>query len=618
MRLICSIFLLLLITQQVSAQVSLKQVSPNADEFIVVFKEAAITEINSVKGAESRRKSMANLRQGLAVHIENLKKDLSDTGLQIVRELWLRQSVAIRIPPIYRAKISALPYVLEVNPDNKYQVQPQVALSLSGENVTTGIYRIDIDQLWSEGFRGQGVVVAFLDTGVDYLHNDLRDRWRGGNNSWFDPYGEFTSPVDPLDSNGNAHGTGVASVAVGGNLNETGNYLGVAPHATWIGARVINGQSTSESAIISALQWVLDPDGNPATDDFPDIVQNSWGLSGSEGACINPFATELAAIDAAGIDIVFSIGNTGSNASTYLTPTFDGHVISVGAVDATDKVLTSSARGPDKCNSEVLPSLVAPGASVIVADSTFGGLSSNLDNVAPLTGTSFSAPMVAGALALLRSKYQSQNHLDFRQALYGSTVQLGATSPNDDYGRGLVQASAAGLKLETESLKANPTVSRKSTEVNFSSAQYVFTENTSGAVSITVIRSGDISSAASIRVISDNGTATGGQDFEVVDATINFLENESIKKVELTLLDDGDAEGDEAFSLRFVIPFNSLTPGLRNTLPISIADDDKAAATAAAADEIGGASINRVDLLLLITFLSSGLFARRAPKDGYN
>lgn len=608
MRYVSLIILLLLNIPTALAQVSLKQVPASHDAFIVVFNDSEGAALKSQNWSDSRPALMVALRQRLALHIGQLKQDLAEIDLGIIRELWLRQSVAIRMAPEHLSTLRALPYVLEVKPDSKYKLQPQQALPLSGLNATASIARINIDQLWSEGYRGQGVVVAILDTGVDYLHKDLRDSWRGGTNSWFDPYGEYDVPVDPLDTNGNAHGTAVASVVVGGNLNETGNHLGVAPHATWIGVRVINGQATTESAISSALQWVLDPDGNPATDDFPDIVQNSWGLSGSEGACINPFETELTAIDSAGIDIVFSVGNSGSNASSYLTPAFDRHVVSVGAVDATDVVLSSSARGPDQCNSQVLPSVVAPGAAVIVAASTFGGLSSNLDNVVPLTGTSFSAPMVSGALALLRSKYRAQDHLNYRQAIFDSTVQLGAISPNDNYGRGLVQASAAAARLETESLKANPTVNRKVSQVNFSWANYSFAENTAGPVSVTVIRSGDITSAASVRVVSVNGTAKGGQDFQAVDTTVDFLENESLKKIELTLLDDSDSESDETFSLTFVIPFANVSAGSHNNLSITITDDEKAAA--AAEEKIGGAALSKGDIWLLLLILLAGYIQR--------
>ena len=59
--------------------------------------------------------------------------------------------------------------------------------------------------LWAPGSTGQGVVVATLDSGVDVSHPDLAGRWRGGTNSWFDPYGQH--PTGPGRPDRARHGT---------------------------------------------------------------------------------------------------------------------------------------------------------------------------------------------------------------------------------------------------------------------------------------------------------------------------------------------------------------------------------------------------------------------------
>ena len=615
MHFIFSLLILALGIQNLSAQVLLEKVSNDPGHYIVTFTGLAAEGKLKGKSAPDRRQAMTDLRQQMALYLENIKADLSDTDLEVLRALWLRQAAAIHLSPKYLAQLKSLPYVLEVKPDRKFQIKPQADLALSGESVGDDIARIDIDTLWSEGYRGQGVVVAILDTGVDYLHKDLRDRWRGGSNSWFDPYGEFTTPVDTYTSDGKPHGTGVTSLVLGGNLNESSGYLGVAPAASWIAARIINGNSTTESAIISALEWVLDPDQDPSTDDYPDIVQNSWGMTGAsfpEGSCTNPFQQELAAIDAMGIDIVFSVGNTSvaNTPSSFLSPSFDKHVISVGAINsANDTVWANSARGPDTCNTplETIPSLVAPGQSILMADETFGGLSSNLDDIMHLSGTSFAAPMVSGALALLRSKYQAADHRDYRQSLYDSTVQLGSVSPNSDYGRGLVQASAAAARLEIEANKSNPTVTPQVQEVNFSNARYSFAENTSGTVDVTVYRSGDISNAASIRAVSsNNGTAKIGSDYVAVDTMLEFLEGESQKTVSLTLINDTYPENTETIELVLTGPDNTINPGAKSTVTISINDDD------AVTDEdvIGGSAFGLLEISFLLMFATGRLLMR--------
>ena len=73
------------------------------------------------------------------------------------------------------------------------------------------------------GYFGQGVVVASLDTGVDVTHPDLSGSYRGGTDSWFDPYGQH--PTTPTDLNG--HGTWTMGVMVAGDAS--GETLGAAP-----------------------------------------------------------------------------------------------------------------------------------------------------------------------------------------------------------------------------------------------------------------------------------------------------------------------------------------------------------------------------------------------------
>ena len=133
------------------------------------------------------------------------------------------------------------------------------------------ISAVDGPTVWGLGYTGQGVVVASLDSGVDLSHPDLANRWRGGTNSWFDPYGQH--PASPVDLTG--HGTGTMGVMVGGDAG--GTSIGMAPGAQWIAARIFDdsGKSTA-TAIHSAFQWLLDPDGNPNTADAPDVVNNSW------------------------------------------------------------------------------------------------------------------------------------------------------------------------------------------------------------------------------------------------------------------------------------------------------------------------------------------------------
>src|SRR3972149_324648 len=112
-----------------------------------------------------------------------------------------------------------------------------------------------------------------MHTGADVSHPDLVTRWRGGSNSWFDPYGQH--PMTPTDLSG--HGTWTMGVIVAGDAG--GTSIGVAPQASWIAVKIFDDQdSSTATAIHQGFQWLLDPDGNPATPDAPDVVNNSWSF----------------------------------------------------------------------------------------------------------------------------------------------------------------------------------------------------------------------------------------------------------------------------------------------------------------------------------------------------
>ena len=594
MRLRILYILCLLLPLPLAAQVLLKQDGHLEHGYILTFAFPNDAQPLAKLLHKQDRSAIRQLRREQQEFISRLSRDLSHTDLVIRQNLWVKRSVSISISQRYLAQLKKLQYVQEVRRENRYRAVPQGVVTLPGTNdlVQQNLQQIDIAGLWAEGFRGQGVVVAILDSGIDMQHIDLADRWRAGTNSWFDPYGEHENPVDI-----SGHGTAVASIVLGGD--GSGSYIGVAPQAEWIAARVFNDKGDSnESAISAALQWLLDPDNDPDTDDYPDIVQNSWGLGGTEGACANPFSAELGALDALGIDLVFSVGNSGLSGSgpggfsSYLTPAFDAHVISVGALQLDNQLLFSSSRGPDLCGSSVIPSVVAPGQDIKTADLTFNGL--NVDNTSRHEGTSFSAPHVSGALALLRSQYISPDHLNYRNALFSTAIDLGVTGDDYDYGRGLIQASSAGTKLQQQATPLRPD------EVNFSDAAYTFTESpdTVNTARVQIIRSGNTSNLATITVLSRDLSAKAGEDFVAVLESINFMPGEVKKTIEISLLDDQIGEPAEAFEL--VLTLNSnVNIGTHSSIKVTINDDDQSQIE----ETIGGGSINSNSLLFLVLLL---------------
>ncbi len=284
--------------------------------------------------------------------------------------------------------------------------------------------------LWQLGFRGQGVVIASMDTGVDVSHPDLAAQWRGGSNSWFDPYGQ--NPVTPVDHNG--HGTWTMGLMVGRDLG--GSSIGVAPDATWIAAKIFDDNGTATvSGIHLGFQWLLDPDGNALTDDAPDVVNNSWSFNYQ--GCDLEFEPDLQALLAAGIAPVFAAGNYGPGSATSISPANNPGAIAVGAVDNTGAIYNQSSRGPSACGSgsATYPALAAPGVNVRTSD--LFGLYINV------SGTSFAAPHVSGGLALLLSAFPALSVPDQQNALIFSAVDLGSPGADNLFGAGRIDLLAA-------------------------------------------------------------------------------------------------------------------------------------------------------------------------------
>src|SRR4051794_16310036 len=276
-----------------------------------------------------------------------------------VRTLWIVDAVALSASDALVAELSARLDVASVEPDEPVAVAPAAPATTAA--VAPNLDAIAAPALWSRGVTGQGVVLASLDTGVDVTDGDLAASYRGGANSWFDPYGQHATPVDLA-----GHGTWTLGVMVGGG--DTGTPVGVAPGARWIAAKVFDdrGRATA-SAIHAAFQWVLDPDGDPATGDGAQVVDAPWAMTGAPG-CDLAFAPDIQALRAANVLTVFAAGNAGPGASTSLSPANNPGAIAVGAVDAADGVASFSSRGPSACGGGPFPTLSAPGVGIPTVD----------------------------------------------------------------------------------------------------------------------------------------------------------------------------------------------------------------------------------------------------------
>jgi len=370
-----------------------------------------------------------------------------------IQPFWIFNGIAASVAPAVVAELEARDDVASVASDRVIAISPAAAGDSPGE---PNIDLVNAPAMWALGYTGAGVVVANMDSGVDVAHPDLNGSYRGGSNSWFDPHGEH--PNGPIDLDG--HGTATMGLMVGGDAG--GTAIGMAPDATWIAVKAFDDTgNTTTSALHAGYQWLLDPDGNPATADAPDVVNNSWTFSAP--GCYLDHQPDLQALRAAGIVPVFAAGNYGPGASSSRSPGNNPEAFAVGATDNADAIASFSGRGPSPCGGDTLtPDIVAPGVGTRSADRF--GLYNSPD------GTSFSAPHVSGALALLLSADSGLSVGSQEAALIGGAVDLGAAGPDAVYGHGRLDVLASHTWLvnnPNQDPTASFTVSKRKGKHNF-------------------------------------------------------------------------------------------------------------------------------------------------------
>ena len=281
---------------------------------------------------------------------------------------------------------------------------------------------IGAPEVWMSGNEGEGATVGVLDTGCDPVHPELAGKIV--NFASFDSYGRKSSQTISNDSDG--HGTGVCSVIAG-------EKLGVAPKAKLIVGQVIPGGSGSLTQIIAGLQWIADPDDNPETNDFPKVVNMSFGSEGTM-EYLSPGIKNLVSI---GILPVASIGNDGEGSSS--NPGNMPDVFAVGSVNYSMKSSTFSGgdqvvwENDDDSITLIKPDVCAPGEGIRVA-----APHRSYDVV---DGTSFASPHVVGLCALMLSEKPGLAAEDLRDSIQEHVLDLGKSGKDRRFGNGLIQSA---------------------------------------------------------------------------------------------------------------------------------------------------------------------------------
>ncbi len=366
-------------------------------------------------------------------------------------------------------ELAAMPEVASIRATRTYtidpteQVTPLEQISWAGDQLATealttvisstsasmdwGITDTKANQFWSQfKAEGSGILVASIDTGVQWDHPALKQAYKCNINPsdpkcWFDP-AKICSGTAPCDNNG--HGTHTMGTMVGDNDPKLPYIVGMAPEAQWIACKGCEDKACSDFALNACAEWVLAPGGDPAN--RPNIVNNSWG--GDIGGD-NWFAAKVQAWRAAGIFPAFSAGNAGSACNTLTSPGDYQESFGSAAHDSSRNIANFSSRGPSAYgnNPFTKPNISAPGVSIC---SSIPGNNWSCG----YSGTSMASPHTAGAVALLWSCNPSlvgqidttfmllQNTADTPPA--GNCSPLDGGQGNYTYGYGYLDVLAAG------------------------------------------------------------------------------------------------------------------------------------------------------------------------------
>jgi subtilisin family serine protease len=445
-------------------------------ELTVSSRERLIVELHGVPAAIGGRAA----RAANAAAIDRLRNDVQ----RIERRD--RQVAALAEAPAFRREyttalvgvaleidrasvdaVRALPYVRRVAPDRRVR-----ALS-SPNGPVRAAERIRAASLPT---RGRGVVVAVLDTGIDYKHAALGGGF-GAGRKVAGGYDFVNDDADPMDDNG--HGTHVAGIVAADSAELTG----VAPDVTLLAYKVLDDTGSGDmSDVIAGIERAIDPNGDGDTSDRADILNISLGTDGGAPDSADALAAETAV--AAGAVVCAAAGNAQFRL-TMASPAAAPNVIAVGAAEASGDAASFSSKGPTTVTYAFKPDVIAPG--VDIASTKLGG------GTVEKSGTSMATPHVAGAAALLLALHPHWTPRQVRSAL-ATTAYVSNPTSGYEIGAGNIDAEAANgadLMLDASGLSFGLVTSTSGTS--------------STARSITVTNKGSAEKTLAIRARTTRG-----------------------------------------------------------------------------------------------------------------
>ncbi|MGE6630881.1 S8 family serine peptidase [Bacillus sp. NPDC077027] len=324
------------------------------------------------------------------------KSAITQNGGKLEKQYRLINAAQVTMTDQEAKELKNDPSIAYVEEDHKAEAYAQT--------VPYGIPQIKAPAVHAQGYKGGNVRVAVLDTGIHAAHPDLNVAG-----------GVSFVPSEPnATQDFQSHGTHVAGTIAA--LDNTIGVLGVAPNASLYAVKVLDRYGDGQySWIISGIEWAV----------ANNMRVINMSLGGEIGSTALKNAVDQA--NARGVVVVAAAGNSGSFGSTSTVgyPAKYDSTIAVANVNSNNVRNSSSSAGPEL-------NVSAPGTSVLSTVPSSGYTS--------YTGTSMASPHVAGAAALILSKYPNLSTTQVRQRLENTATPLGSSFY---YGKGLINAQAA-------------------------------------------------------------------------------------------------------------------------------------------------------------------------------
>ncbi len=346
------------------------------------------------------------------------------------------------IRPVARLRMAdaAGPVPVSVRPTSSVRSHQAIDSTFYGP-IWRAVSALGIPTAHRLGFTGEGVRIAILDTGFEPEHESLAGRrvthardFINGDTIVYNQSG------DDLAGDPERHGTRVWSL-LGGRA--PGTLVGPAHDAEFLLAKVDrepNDSTADEDRWVAAVEWAESVGAriiiSAVVFRFDFVNRPPIPYAALDGQST---ASTRAAAEAArrGVLVVTAMGDDGPSTATLSAPADGDSLIAVGATDLNLQVASFSSRGPT-ADGRLKPELVAPGVDVFAASSAGPGVYD-----VQLSGTSYSAPLIAGGAALVMEAWPTLDAMAVRNALLLSATR--ARSQDNVLGHGVPDIASAIL-----------------------------------------------------------------------------------------------------------------------------------------------------------------------------